>query len=316
MTDEEKKINPPSEDGEQPKKPKDKKDENVENDIIIEVDSNNQDTSKINSPASEDTKHLPSPENISEKSTEEEPIEAVFIEEVDDTGIESDILEISPAENLYSVDEEKEELRENLRKKTREAENNFNRLLRLQAEFENFKKRTFKEKQEFKKYCLESIMMEIIPNIDNLERGIDSARKTENIESIIEGIKMIHRNLLNSLTKFGLKTIDTKNQIFDPNKHEAMMTVDSSTHKNNMIIEELQKGYVLHDRVIRPSLVSVAKYVVTVDEDDIEPDEQIKEALREITSKFKLEDFNFDEQNSEDTTSDDDTKKNNDTNNI
>ena len=93
---------------------------------------------------------------------------------------------------------------------------NFERLVRLQAEFENFKKRHYREKQDFKKYCVESIMLELLPNLDNLERGLDSAKKSAELDAIIEGIEMIHRGLTNCLQKFGLKPIETIEKIFNP----------------------------------------------------------------------------------------------------
>lgn len=190
-------------------------------------------------------------------------------------------------EELRRRDLRIEQLEETLHKKTEEVQTYFDRLVRFQAEFENFKKRSYKEKKDFKKYCLEQIMLELLPNVDNLERGLESARNAEDIGPIIEGIEMIHRSFQNTLTKFGLQPIETEGQIFNPAHHEAMMTVDTTEHKNNMIIEEFQKGYILHERVIRPSLVSVAKHIAAVQEDSSEPEDQINEAMEEIAAQLK-----------------------------
>lgn len=244
----------------------------------------------------------------------EEPLNAVVVDD-DDAEMADEFFELVPPDETIGSDVI-EKLQNDLRKKAQESKDNFDRLVRFQAEFENFKKRHYREKQDFKKYCIESIMLELLPNLDNLERALESTKKSADLDSVIEGIEMIHRGLSNCLQKFGLKPIDTGSAVFNPVEHEAMMIVDSTEHKNNMIIEEFQKGYYLHDRVIRPSLVSVAKHVAAVKDENEEPDNQIDEAIKEITNKFKLskdfrEDIDSESEPSSDVDNHDDSDNNN-----
>ncbi len=133
------------------------------------------------------------------------------------------------------------------------------RLQQLQAEYDNFRKRTIREKEELAKYATEKIIIELLPVLDNFERGLAASKKSQDFDSLVVGVEMIRRQLTGALEKEGLVPIEAAGQEFDPNKHEAVMHVESDEHPPNTVVEELQKGYCLRDKVVRPSMVKVCK---------------------------------------------------------
>ena len=150
-------------------------------------------------------------------------------------------------------------LKKKLGEKEEEIKTLHDRLLRTQAEFENYKKRIAKEKSDLQKYAGEGILKEVIHTVDNLEMAITHAREAHQSESIIEGIEIILKQLLKSIERFGIKGFISIGEMFDPNRHEAVVQVESAEHEPNTIIAESQKGYFLHDRLLRPALVTVTR---------------------------------------------------------
>ncbi len=132
------------------------------------------------------------------------------------------------------------------------------RLQRLQAEFDNYRKRTLKEKEEISKYASERLVSAILPVLDNFERAIGSAHTSQDVTAYAQGVEMIFRQLHDILAKEGLAVIEALGQAFDPNIHEAILTVESEEYSENTVVEEVQKGYYLKDRVLRPSMVKVS----------------------------------------------------------
>ncbi len=139
-----------------------------------------------------------------------------------------------------------------------EKEEVYNRLLRLQAEYDNFKRRTQKEKEAERKYKAQDVVTAILPVLDNFERALQ-VDKTEATAGIIDGITMVYRQLQDALKDNGVETIEAEGQAFDPNMHHAVMQVEDDEVESNYIVEEMQKGYLLKDRVIRPAMVKVNK---------------------------------------------------------
>ncbi len=127
---------------------------------------------------------------------------------------------------------------------------------RLQAEFENYKKRTEKQNQEFIKFANKELILTILPLLDNFELAL---KNTENKDEFVKGMKLIYTQLIILLEEQGLKSIETKGKIFDPYLHEALMQGKDKTQQDNIILEEFQKGYTLNNQVIRPSKVKVNK---------------------------------------------------------
>lgn len=133
----------------------------------------------------------------------------------------------------------------------------YDRFLRKQAEFENFRKRTEKEKQEFYDFALSNFIKELLPVLDGLDRGL-YPHEGETIESYKKGMELILKHFRDVLSSVGLQPIRAIGTIFDPNYHQAVMREENSNLAENEIIEELQRGYTFKDRLLRPSMVKVA----------------------------------------------------------
>ena len=140
-----------------------------------------------------------------------------------------------------------------------ESEGRNDQLLRTIAELDNSRKRAEREKEESLKYALESFVKALIPTIDSIERAIQATKESQDFDALAEGVEMIYNGLLSVLEKRGVTPIEAVNEPFDPMYHEAVMHVESEDVPENRVIEEWQKGYMLHNRVIRPSMVSVSK---------------------------------------------------------
>ncbi len=158
-----------------------------------------------------------------------------------------------------SVASELEELRQQLEKKVSEARENYDRFLRQVAELENFKKRAVREKGEALRYANENLIKDLLPILDNLERAVDHAKGGSDGKPLVEGVEMVLKAFLDALNKHGVTQISAKGQPFDPERHEAIAQVESAECEPNRVVEEHHKGYYLLDRLLRPSLVSVAK---------------------------------------------------------
>ncbi len=154
-----------------------------------------------------------------------------------------------------------EALREALAAKVQEMERLQERLLRAHAEFENYKKRMAREKAEFLKFAHEGLILEFLPILDNLERAIASARAEVGSTSLLEGIEMIARLFRTALEKAGVKPMEALGQPFDPAYHQAVAQVESSQGDTNLVVQEIQKGYLIEGRVLRPALVKVSRAV-------------------------------------------------------
>lgn len=163
---------------------------------------------------------------------------------------------------LEGVKEEeitKEELIKRLDEKSEEAATNYDRWLRVSAELDNYKKRVEKEKAEFLKYAHESLIKELLPIVDNLERAIEHARARKASNALVEGIEMVLKSFNDCLGRFKVKPIKAIGAKFDPNLHEAVTVKENPEEEENTILSELQKGYMLKDRVIRPAMVVVSR---------------------------------------------------------
>ena len=143
--------------------------------------------------------------------------------------------------------------------KTQEIERLHDRLLRLQAEFDNSKKRMAREKADFLKFATEGLLLEFLPILDSLERAVASARAEATPTALVDGIEMIVRLFRSTLEKAGVKPMDAVGQPFDPSLHQAIAQVDSPDGRENMVVEEIQKGYLLEGRVLRAAMVKVSR---------------------------------------------------------
>ncbi len=135
----------------------------------------------------------------------------------------------------------------------------YDKYVRLHAEFENFKRRMTKDKQEAIKFANQELIRQILPFVDNLERSLQHADESKNIDALKEGIEMTIKDFLKTLEKSGLEAIPAEGEPFDPNVHEAIMQEERNDMEPNTVVQELQRGYKLHGRVIRPATVTVSK---------------------------------------------------------
>ncbi|MGR9049312.1 nucleotide exchange factor GrpE [Halobacillus faecis] len=156
-------------------------------------------------------------------------------------------------ESEQTVVEETDEL-EQLRQEKEEINN---RLLRLQADYDNFRRRTQKEKEADRKYRSQSLVEELIPALDNFERALQVEVDGDAAKNFANGMKMVYDQFKAALEKEGVEEIPAVGEEFDPHMHQAIMQVEDENYESNIVVEELQKGYRLKDRVIRPSMVKV-----------------------------------------------------------
>ena len=152
------------------------------------------------------------------------------------------------------------ELEAKLKAKEKEAGETYDRLLRASAEFDNYKKRSSREMEEFRKFANQSLIKEMLSVVDNLELAMNSTDGHKAIDKdLLQGLEMTHKEILRVFDKFNVKPIDAKGQPFDPTFHEAVMQEETDDSPKNTVINELQRGYMIHDRLLRPSMVVVAK---------------------------------------------------------
>jgi len=152
-----------------------------------------------------------------------------------------------------------EEIKAELEAKTKEVEKYREEWLRALAELDNLRKRTEKERSNYFKFANEQLIKEILPILDNLERAVNHGQSSKDIKGLLEGVELTLKMLKQLLEKFGVKPIIPEGQKFDPNFHEAVRVEEREGVEEGSILEVYQKGYLLHDRLLRPALVSVAK---------------------------------------------------------
>jgi len=133
------------------------------------------------------------------------------------------------------------------------------RLLRTAADAENYRKRLQREKEEQTRYANEAIMRDLLAVIDNLERAFDHSQAESEQGSLVEGLKMTIDGFLNVFTRFGCTPLEAVGKVFDPNFHEAVLQEETADHEDNTVLRELQKGYMLKERLLRPAMVVVSK---------------------------------------------------------
>jgi molecular chaperone GrpE len=167
--------------------------------------------------------------------TEKETVEAVFAEE-----------ETSPEDANSEL--------QSLINKLEEADN---RYLRLQADFDNFRRRTRLDAEASEKYKAQKLALELLPALDNFERALKMEADSEQTKSLLQGMEMVYRSLVEALKKEGVEAIEAVGKEFDPHYHQAVMQVEDENYGSNIVVEEFQKGYMIKDRVLRPAMVKV-----------------------------------------------------------
>jgi len=160
------------------------------------------------------------------------------------------------------IEENDSDLLMNLEEKGTEAAENYDKFLRVAAEFDNYKKRVAKERIEFIKYGNEALVKDMLPIVDSLDRALEHAGNLEDFDAFINGFKLIQKQFLGCLEKHGVERIQSIGMDFNPSVHEAMLQVESKELGENKNVEEFEKGYLLNGRLLRPAKVSVSKNVI------------------------------------------------------
>jgi molecular chaperone GrpE len=193
---------------------------------------------------------------------------------------ESQIIKEKPGEKKHKLinrkklvktikEKEKEKEITSLEEKFTEAENvakkneqyykeTLEKFIRLQAEFDNYKKRQEKRQKEYIEYANQDLLNNLLTVVDNLERALESTKKEKNVKAISHGLKNILKEFHNVLNKEGVKPIESVNKKFDPYKHEAVMKEETDKHSEDIVTEEFRKGYTIKSRILRPAMVKVA----------------------------------------------------------
>ena len=194
---------------------------------------------------------------------------SIMKEEKEREGIKIDISQEEPD----AKDEEKEpetkekslakmtkpELLEKIEELQEESKKNFDLYLRSQADIENIKKRNIKDKEDWVRYSNETLIKEMLPVIDNLEKAISHAQNENSFDALKEGVKLTLKGFMDTLTKSGLEEVKAQGKPFDPSYHQAVSQQEDNNVEVGIILEELQRGYTLNERLIRPAMVVVSK---------------------------------------------------------
>jgi len=180
-------------------------------------------------------------------------------------------------EKVETVDPLKE-MEDKVESIKQEAKENHDRLLRVSAEFENYQKRAAREMNDFRKFATESFVKAMLPVVDNLDRAIESSSNDKHADSsMLEGVNMTLKEILKVFEQFGVKPFESVGKTFDPSLHQAVMQEETETHPENSVVKELQKGYMMHDRLLRPAMVVVSKTKTTPENQKNTDQEEIKE---------------------------------------
>jgi molecular chaperone GrpE len=191
---------------------------------------------------------------MNKEETTQNQTEAELNEETVDTAVEEVQEDNITEESVEEILTEEQQRIQELELKLEEASQ---KNLRLQADYDNFRRRTREEQAASLKYKSQSLLEQLLPALDNFERALKTEATNEQTQTLIQGMEMVYRQLADALKQEGLTEVPTVGEKFDPNMHQAVMQVEDSEYESNTVIEELQKGYMLKDRVIRPAMVKV-----------------------------------------------------------
>lgn len=205
-------------------------------------------------------------DNEKQEDNIEEAVNEEAVDETETDALEEDTkdLEAVEEEDLEAAEESEEKEKRGFfgkkkkDKKDEQIEELTDRLKRSMAEFENFRKRTDKEKEQMFETGAKSVIEKILPIVDNFERGLGSATEEDKANPVVEGMEMVYKQLMTTLEEIGVKAIEAEGVEFDPNLHNAVMHEENEELGDNIVSSELQKGYTYRDTVVRHSMVKVA----------------------------------------------------------
>ncbi|MEK5390693.1 MULTISPECIES: nucleotide exchange factor GrpE [Heyndrickxia] len=187
-------------------------------------------------------------EEIEQSEVEQnENVEAVFDEES----------AADPSSDNNNVNDEAALLQDKIQELEEKLAESENRYLRLRADFDNFRRRVQLDRESSEKYRAQNIITNLLPAIDNFERAMQMTPDNEQAAQLMQGMEMVYRSILEALKQEGAVPIESVGKEFDPQYHQAIMQAEDENYGSNIVVEEFQKGYILNDRVIRPSMVKV-----------------------------------------------------------
>lgn len=213
---------------------------------------------------------------------EESEVEVLDAEEGD---LDGPVETAEDDERVSELKERVEQLEQTLDEVEQERDEFKDRMMRVAADFENFKKRSKRNEKELRKYGVKGLASDLLPTIDNLERALEHADSSDE-GSIIDGVEMVVRQLHTTLEKHGVEVFDATGEQFNPEHHEAIQQVETPDHESGEVLEQFQRGYFLHDRLLRPALVSVAK---KVEEEAVEEESAAEDSAADEDSEETAE---------------------------
>jgi molecular chaperone GrpE len=151
-----------------------------------------------------------------------------------------------------------DQLRAELARKETEAKDNYDRYVRAVADLDNFRKRIQRERAETARFAEESLIRDLLPVVDNLERALSHAQDGGNGQPLVDGVNLVLRSLRDILEKHGVTRIEARGEVFDPARHEALARVEIDDEEPNRVVDQYQPGYMLHDRLLRAAQVTVS----------------------------------------------------------
>lgn len=189
---------------------------------------------------------------MSESKNKQEKVEEEIEKEA-----QVDLEEVLAEEEATTEKTETDPLKEEIETLKAQLEEQENRYLRLQADFDNIKKRHIAEREAIQKYRSQNLAQDLLPALDSFEKALASASETPETKALLTGMEMVYKQILQALKNEGIEPIEAVGEQFDPNYHQAVMQDSNDSAESNSVTAELQKGYKLKDRVIRPSMVKV-----------------------------------------------------------
>jgi molecular chaperone GrpE len=205
-----------------------------------------------------ENEQLDNKENENEQSNVNQP-EGTEASQQSEAAQEANPEEVTDASSEQSHQEgASDQVLAELEQARKQAEENYQRLLRVQADYDNFRRRTREEKEQLAKYASLKLIEQLLPVLDNFERALASSNDKKDYDALYKGLDMTFRQLEQVLAQEGLQRMESVGQPFNPEYHQAIMQVESEEHEEGIIVEEVQKGYMLKDKVIRPAMVKVS----------------------------------------------------------
>ncbi|MBS4173591.1 nucleotide exchange factor GrpE [Bacillus sp. FJAT-49736] len=181
------------------------------------------------------------------ENVQNDQTEAIFDEE--------SVTETSSEDNKDN--EEVKQLQDKIHELEAKLDESENRYIRLRADFDNFRRRVQIDRESGEKFRAQELITNLLPAIDNFERALQITPENEQTTQLMQGMEMVYRSILDALKKEGAEPVEAVGKEFDPQYHQAIMQVEDENYGSNIVVEEFQKGYVLNERVIRPSMVKV-----------------------------------------------------------